>query len=86
MMHGQVLEIECEQTGQALQILRDQEGFDEVALYGATIHVVAEGIADRSGEIEQALVKEGISVRSAAVIAPSLEDVFISTVRTGKTH
>jgi hypothetical protein len=85
-MRGQVLEIECDSPDRVLQILREVNDFDEVALYGATIHVVAEGVAGRIGEIEQALVKEGISVRSVAVVAPSLEDAFISTVRSGQTH
>lgn len=84
VMRGQVLEIECDSPDQALQILREAADLDEVALYGANIHVVAEDVSGRIAEIEQALVKEGISVRSAAVVAPSLEDVFISTVRTGQ--
>jgi ABC-2 type transport system ATP-binding protein len=84
VMRGQVLEIECDSPDRALQILREEKGFDEVALYGANIHVVAEDVSGRIAEIEQTLVKEGISVRSAAVVAPSLEDVFISTVRTGQ--
>ena len=81
-MRGQVLEIECDKPDRALQILRELEGLDEVALYGATVHVVAEGVAARIDEIEQALIEEDVSVRSTAEVAPSLEDVFISTVRS----
>jgi ABC-2 type transport system ATP-binding protein len=86
MMRGQVLEIECARPDRALQILRELDGLDEVALYGATVHVVAEGVAARIDEIEQALIEEDVSVRSMAEVAPSLEDVFISTVRSPTNH
>ncbi len=43
-MRGQVLEIVCEPTDVALPVLKGMGVFDEVALYGATIHVVAERV------------------------------------------
>jgi ABC-2 type transport system ATP-binding protein len=83
VMRGQVLEIDCSDPAQALRALREFEGLKEVALYGARIHVVAEGIRARRDEIEDALVRSGIQVRALDVVAPSLEDVFISSVRDG---
>jgi hypothetical protein len=55
--------------------------FDEMALYGALIHVVAKGVEARRVEIEMALREAGAEIRSIHVIAPSLEDVFIASVR-----
>ena len=81
VMRGQVLEIDCDDPAQALRALRELEGLDEVALYGALIHVVAEGIAARRQEIERVLSEAGVTVSTLDVIAPSLEDVFISSVR-----
>jgi ABC-2 type transport system ATP-binding protein len=81
VMRGQVLEIDCDDPAQALLALRQLEGLDEVALYGALIHVVAEGIASRRQEIERVLTEAGVTVDALDVIAPSLEDVFISSVR-----
>ncbi len=83
VMRGQVLEIDCNDPAQALRALREFEGLHEVALYGARIHVVAEGIGARRAEIEGALTRAGIQVRALDVVAPSLEDVFISSVRQG---
>jgi hypothetical protein len=60
--------------------------FDEVALYGALIHVVAEGIAEHKPHIEQILTEQGVQVRTMDVIAPSLEDVFISNVRSRENN
>jgi ABC-2 type transport system ATP-binding protein len=81
VMRGQVMEIDCDDPAQALLALRQLEGLDEVALYGALIHVVAEGIASRCQEIKRALAEAGVTVDALDVIAPSLEDVFISSVR-----
>jgi ABC-2 type transport system ATP-binding protein len=80
-MRGQVLEIDCTQPDVAIGVLRDIGTFEEVALYGAQIHVVAEDIEEYRSRIAQALAEAGIEVRAMDVIAPSLEDVFISSVR-----
>lgn len=80
-MQGQVLEIDCTQPDVAISLLRDMSLFEEVALYGALIHVVAEGVAEHKPRIAQALAEAGVQVRSMDLIAPSLEDVFISNVR-----
>jgi ABC-2 type transport system ATP-binding protein len=81
-MRGQVLEIDCAQPDLAIMTLREMGQFDEVALYGALIHVVAEGVAEQQPLIAQKLAERGVEVRSMDLIAPSLEDVFISNVRT----
>jgi len=80
-MQGQVLEIDCVQPDVAISLLRDMSLFEEVALYGALIHVVAEGVTEHKPRIAQTLAEAGVQVRSIDVIAPSLEDVFISNVR-----
>ena len=80
-MRGQVLEIDCTQPATAIGILRQMEAFEEVALYGAQIHVVAEDARSHIPRIARALANEGIQVQAVDVVAPSLEDVFISSVR-----
>jgi hypothetical protein len=62
-------------------VLKGLAGFDEVALYGAVIHVVAERVAERMAEVRAALGKAGVTVSEMLVIPPSLEDVFISRIR-----
>jgi len=80
-MRGGVLEIDCTQPDVAIEALRRMNLFDEVALYGALIHVVAQGVARHKQRIWQALTDAGIHVHAVDVITPSLEDVFISSVR-----
>ncbi|MGD8464063.1 MAG: ABC transporter ATP-binding protein [Anaerolineae bacterium] len=81
-MRGQVLEIDCDQPDVAIPLLRDMRLFDEVALYGALIHAVADDVHKAQPRIEQALSDANVQVRTMDVIAPSLEDVFISSIRT----
>jgi ABC-2 type transport system ATP-binding protein len=80
-MYGQVLEIDCTQPDVAVGVLQRMGRFEEVALYGALIHVVAEGVAELRPRIAQVLADAGVQVQAMAVITPSLEDVFISNVR-----
>jgi ABC-2 type transport system ATP-binding protein len=80
-MEGQVLEIDCDQPNRAVGVLREMGVFREVALYGAQIHAVAEEIEHHRSRIQEALDEAGVTLRSMEVIFPSLEDVFIATVR-----
>jgi ABC-2 type transport system ATP-binding protein len=84
-MRGQVLEIDCAQADKAITVLREMNLFEEVALYGALIHVVAESVEQHKPRIERDLADAGVPVRAMDVIAPSLEDVFISSVRNNST-
>jgi ABC-2 type transport system ATP-binding protein len=72
-MRGQVLEIDC--------VLRAMGLFGEVSLYGALIHIVVAGADEYRAQVESALRAAGIGIRSMDIIAPSLEDVFIASVR-----
>ncbi len=81
VMHGQVLEIDCDQPEAAILALRQLGLFDEVALYGALIHVIAENGENQKPTIIKTLRDEGIRVESVDLIAPSLEDVFVSSLK-----
>jgi hypothetical protein len=80
-MRGQVLEIDCEKPDLAIPALRRMGVFEEVALYGALVHAVAPDMELLRADIASVLESEGAVVRTMDVIAPSLEDVFISSVR-----
>ncbi len=80
-MQGQVLEIDCADSRRALRLLRELAGFDEVALYGARIHIVAPDAVQRIPEVREHLQNAGVQVRNIDEVLPSLEDVFISQVR-----
>lgn len=80
-MSGQVLEIDCDRPDVAMAVLQQLDVFEEVALYGALIHVVAQDVDQYESRIERALSNADVRLQAMDVIAPSLEDVFISSVR-----
>ncbi len=81
IMKGEVMEIDCADPDVALSTLRDSSLFDEVALYGALIHVVGQDLETHRSTIGQLLREQALEVRSMDIIAPSLEDVFISSIK-----
>ena len=85
-MRGHVLEIDCGKSEQAMRLLRQaQESgdvpFDEIALYGAQIHAVVPDADVYKEPVWRLLTGQGIDVHTIEWIAPTLEDVFISSVR-----
>ncbi len=80
-MRGQVLEVSCQRPDLAVKVLRRSGQFQEVALYGAQFHVVAEDATACKPAIKKILAGQGLEVRSMALISPSLEDVFIASAR-----
>lgn len=80
-MHGDVIEIDCDDASRAVPLLRDLNLFEEVALYGALIHVVTNQAEAHMPLIRQTLADSSITVTGVERIAPSLEDVFISSAR-----
>ena len=85
-MRGHVLEIDCLSSEKAVRILRQarESGripFDEIALYGAQIHTVVPDANTYKEPVWELLTQEGIDVHSVEWIAPTLEDVFISSVQ-----
>ena len=91
-MRGQVLEVNVADPERALRILKAAHqnhriSFDEVALYGAQLHVVALNAEETEEVIRQLLAGENIQIKSIQLITPTLEDVFISAVKSpGKAN
>jgi ABC-2 type transport system ATP-binding protein len=81
-----ILEIDCDRPDRALSILRELDHFDEIALYGALIHVGDENLVARRPHIQRALEAAGVKIEGMHFIRPSLEDVFIANVRTPNRH
>lgn len=81
-MHGDVVEIDCNNNAdQAISILRQMNLFEEVALYGSLIHVVTNDVQAHIPLIRKTLAEHDLEIISIDRIAPSLEDVFISSAR-----
>jgi ABC-2 type transport system ATP-binding protein len=85
-MIGQVLEIYSSDPIKTIKILRKAKersllNLLEIELHGSSVHVIAQGIHKLQQEIDRELRKAGILDLVITVIEPSLEDVFISSMK-----
>jgi ABC-2 type transport system ATP-binding protein len=78
LMRGTVVEIVCPEIRRAFAILRGLPGVREVQLFGDRLNAVVDDPENEGRVIEAALLREGIPILQKRIIAPSLENVFIS--------
>jgi ABC-2 type transport system ATP-binding protein len=86
LMRGQVLEISPDRPTEAIGLLKSAraEGrldVDDIALYGAQVHIVAPDVGRVMESIAHLLQAGDIQPGQMDVIEPSLEDVFLSCIR-----
>lgn len=84
-MRGRVLEISSPLPDRVMSVLKAVQQnkdlpLDEVALYGAQIHVVIPAGEEYRTAVRRILDAEEIPINSLEWIEPTLEDVFISAV------
>jgi ABC-2 type transport system ATP-binding protein len=84
-MPGALLEIECEKVMEGLEVLREMPQVSDVTLYGIFLHAMVKD-EKVSGEIASKLKEKGIPVRRTERITPSLEDVFVFLVESGRKN
>jgi ABC-2 type transport system ATP-binding protein len=86
VMKGQVLELAPDNPDGAVALLRDARDqgrlpLGDITLYGDLIHLVVEGVPESYADIYLELGRAGIHPGKTKVIEPSLEDVFVSSMR-----
>jgi len=81
-MKGELLLLECEPLGRALEILEAAPGILDVAVFGNALHIVAPEAARAISALRPYLNERGIRVTRIEAIRPSLEDVFVSLTTT----
>jgi ABC-2 type transport system ATP-binding protein len=79
LLKGEVWEVRCEQRMKVRQVLQNFPGVRSAGIFGDRVHAVLEE-AEKSGQMETLLRERGFKVFSLRKIAPSLEDVFVSTL------
>jgi ABC-2 type transport system ATP-binding protein len=76
-----VLEVDAQPVMQAVAVARAQEGVTGVSIYGHTLRVFAKEAAPLCDCLQAALVAQAVVVKGLRVVAPTLEDVFMSLTR-----
>ncbi len=82
-MKDQLLLVECEPLGEAVEILQSAPDVIDAAVFGRALHLVVRDAAAAIPLIKVYLVDHGITVSLIDKIHPTLEDVFVSL--TGAT-
>ena len=77
-MKGELLLVECEPLGPAVEALQHAPGIMDAAVFGNALHLVVPNAVQASPEVQRYLTAHGIQVRHIEEIRPSLEDVFVS--------
>lgn len=78
--YGDLLEIECDPLMEGLEVLEKLDIVQDVALFGATLHVTVEDAQNIIPIIENHLTNENIKIIRIDKIDPSLEDIFVSLI------
>jgi len=72
-----ILEVECDKTIDALDILGKEIFVDEVSIFGNLIHLIVNDSYKDKSQIQIVLNNNSINLKRVDKIVPTLEDVFI---------
>ena len=86
LMRGAVVEIVCPEIRRAFAVLKKLPEVREVQLFGDRLNVVVDEPEKEMALMDSALSKEGIPVIQKRVLAPTLENVFISVTQSVQTE
>ena len=77
-MKGDLLSVECEPLGPAVEALPASAEVLDAAVFGSALHVVVRRAEASIPVLKEYLAQRGVTVRRMERIRPSLEDVFVS--------
>jgi ABC-2 type transport system ATP-binding protein len=77
-MSGELLLVECDEVGKALELLQSAPGVDDAAIFGNALHLVVPKASEAIAGVKSYLTEHGITTTKIEPIRPSLEDVFVS--------
>jgi ABC-2 type transport system ATP-binding protein len=77
-MNGELLLVECEPLGAAVDALQTAPGVMDAAVFGNALHLVVEDAEQAAPALRKYLAERGVAVSRIEEIRPSLEDVFVS--------
>jgi ABC-2 type transport system ATP-binding protein len=77
-MKGELLLVECEHLGPAVEALQSAASVLDAAVFGNALHLVVRNADSAIPEVKQYLADHQIAVPRIEKIRPTLEDVFVS--------
>jgi ABC-2 type transport system ATP-binding protein len=83
-MKGELLVVEADPLGRAVEALQSAPGVLDAAVFGSALHLVVGDANTAIPQVRSFLQSKGISVLKAERIRASLEDVFVSLTTEAK--
>lgn len=77
---GTILSIDTNRPTEALEIVTNLTGVQDVALYGKSIHALTSNPDTTTPLIRESLERKGMSVGQIVPVEPTLEDVFVTLI------
>lgn len=77
-MKGELLLVECEPLGPAVEALQSAPNVIDAAVFGSALHLVVQNADEQIPRIQRFLADRKVTVHRVEKIRPSLEDVFVS--------
>jgi ABC-2 type transport system ATP-binding protein len=77
-MKGELLLVECEPLGKAVEVLQSAPDVIDAAVFGSALHLVVRDAAAATPQVRKYLSDRGMTVSLIDKIHPTLEDVFVS--------
>ena len=81
-MTGDLLLVECDEVGKALELLQTNPDVKDAAIFGNALHLVVADASEAINRVNSFLTQHHITASKIEPIHPSLEDVFVSVTTT----
>jgi ABC-2 type transport system ATP-binding protein len=82
-MKGELLLVECDPLGAAIEALQSTPDVLDAAVFGSALHLVVREAGSAIPEIKNYLGRRSVAVTKIEKIRPTLEDVFVSLTTEG---
>ena len=83
---GAMLQLDCVDIGNALDIVAAVQGVRDVAVFGNSLHLIVDDAAHATAAVSASLLQQGINDANLHGINPSMEDMFVHLVRANRTE
>jgi ABC-2 type transport system ATP-binding protein len=75
-----IIEVTGDRPVELMEALERLPGVEKTSLFGTAVHAVVNSRTIDPHRLQQSLTERGLPVRSASLVSPSLEDVFLDVV------
>jgi ABC-2 type transport system ATP-binding protein len=83
---GELIELECENIGDAMGLAAKVPGVRDVAVFGNALHVLVDNAEQTAAAVCASLAEHGMQGAHARPIAPTMEDMFVHLVRAARVQ